>query len=166
MTDGTFSLGNLPQRRTPRRIRRGRGNARKGSYSGRGIKGQKARTGGRRGITKRSLKHLVHRVPKLRGFKSFYPVRATITIAMLEHAIKRLPQVVTPAVLRELGLLDRSHGVRIVGTGTLSKPLRIKAHGFSQGAETAILKAGGTPSVIAVVMAKPNKAARAKAKKV
>lgn len=146
MTDSIFSLNALPERKTPRRIRRGRGNARKGSYSGRGIKGQKARTGGRQGIVKRSLKHLIHRVPKIRGFKSFYPIIATISIEMLEKNSKKLPQNVTPAVLRELGLLDRvPGGVRIVGTGTLSKPLRIRAHGFSKNAEAAILKAGGTP---------------------
>lgn len=149
MADSAFSLSSLPRRRTARHYRRGRGNARRGSYSGRGIKGQRARTGGRQGIRKRSLKHLIHRVPKIRGFKSFRPTFATITIMQLEQYSKQLPATITPSLLREKRLLDRVHaGVRIVGSGTLSKAIRISAHGFSKNAEAAILKAGGTPVLL------------------
>lgn len=158
MTTSSLHLGTIAPRSTPRRSRRGRGNASRGNYSGRGIKGQRARSGGRRGTLKRSLKHLLFRVPKQRGFKQFGLPPVTVTIATLERYRDRLPQAVTPAVLLAHGLVPRRRGeIRVVGTGDLSKPFRVHAHGFSAQAEAAIMKAGGNAVLIGSKPAKTDK---------
>lgn len=58
--------------KTKPKKRVGRGNASgKGTYSGRGIKGQRARAGGRGGLKKRSImRQLIKKTPKIGGFKS------------------------------------------------------------------------------------------------
>ena len=64
------NLTALPK--TPRKKRVGRGNASgKGTYASRGLKGQKARSGGRSGLRRRSLmQQLIKKTPKIGGFKS------------------------------------------------------------------------------------------------
>ncbi len=127
-----------------RRTRVGRGNASgHGTYSGRGQKGQKARTGGRRGNKRRGLKQFLGQLPKNRGFTSHYPKMRSVNVSVLE---KRFTDgdLVTPTTLVQKGIIDSiSGGVKILGGGVLKKRLTISAHGFSDSAEQAIRKAGG-----------------------
>lgn len=106
------------------RPRVGRGGKR-GTYSGRGMKGQKARAGHRIRPAERDL---ILRLPKLRGFKN-KPLRP------------KLP-VINVGDLERRGLPD--YPVKILGRGELTKPFQIKGLSVSKSAREKILKAGGT----------------------
>lgn len=138
------STGSWRQRR-----RVGRGNASRGTYSGRGAKGQRSRTGGRRGLIRRSLRALMERVPKQRGFRSLHPKYAIVNLALLEKRFQD-GEVVTPIVLEAKRLVSsRLGGVKILGRGSISRQLTVRAHAFSAAAKAAIEKAGGTAVVLA-----------------
>jgi large subunit ribosomal protein L15 len=131
------------------RNRVGRGMASgNGKTSGRGHKGQKARSGGgvRLGFEGGQLP-LFRRLPK-RGFTN---------INRKEYAIVNLSQLerfeegteVTPALLLETGVVsNEKSGIKILGNGELSKKLTVKAHKFSASAIEAIEGKGGTHEVI------------------
>ncbi len=66
MTLNLSSLVKIKEKNPKKRV--GRGNASgKGSYSGRGLKGQRSRSGGKKGLKLRGLRRLSKRLPKLRG---------------------------------------------------------------------------------------------------
>ncbi|UTI87598.1 50S ribosomal protein L15 [Mammaliicoccus sciuri] len=131
------------------RNRVGRGMATgNGKTSGRGTKGQKARSGGgvRLGFEGGQLP-LFRRLPK-RGFTN---------INRKEYAIVNLDQLnrfedgteVTPALLVESGVVkSEKSGVKVLGNGSLEKKLTIKAHKFSASAIEAIEGKGGTHEAI------------------
>jgi len=130
-----------------KRKRIGRGGSR-GGTSGRGHKGQKARTSGtvRPGF-EGGQTPLYRRLPK-RGFTN---------ISRKEYAIVNLDALnrfvegteVTPELLIETGLVkNEKAGIKILGKGTLEKKLTVKAHKFSSAAKEAIEAAGGTTEVI------------------
>lgn len=129
---------------THRAKRVGRGDSSgHGKTATRGAKGQKARTGGKRGLNQFAVRGMVLRTPKLRGFKSIHEKLATVP---LDRLIRSLGDqaIVTPAQLAKLGLINTNrYGVKIVGTAKISKPLTIKAHGFSRTAKAAIEAGGG-----------------------
>ena len=119
-----------------------------GMTSGRGEKGQKARSGGgtRPGFEGGQLP-LHRRVPK-RGFVSlFRKVYEILNVKDLERFAAGA--AVTPASLAEAGLVRvASAAVKILGEGSLSKALTVSAHRFSKTAEEKIRAAGGTVEVI------------------
>lgn len=120
-----------------------------GTYSGRGQKGQKARTGGRRGNKRRGLKQFLAQLPKNRGFNSHHEKMQSINLALIEKTYADGDRV-TPASLLEKGLLDSlSGGVKILGSGSLTKRLTVRAHAFSGSAEKAIHAAKGKAETIA-----------------
>ncbi|MBI3956377.1 MAG: 50S ribosomal protein L15 [Candidatus Kerfeldbacteria bacterium] len=144
------SLATLPKRpgRRTRRFGRGHGSGR-GTYAGRGIKGQRARSGGRRGMIRRSLTRMLSKLPKQRGFQSDRPKYTIVTLAFLETAFAP-KAVVSPATLAGHGVKAvRTRGVKILGTGSLTKPLTVHAHAYSATAKKAILAAGGTATMLA-----------------
>lgn len=131
--------------RTKRKAKRlGRGNGSgKGTYAARGLKGQKARSGGKGGLQLKGFKQGLLKVPKLRGFKSNKPKPATVTLAMLEQHTAE-GEVITPQLLAKKKLIsDPSAGVKIVATGTLTKKVQLKGCLASKGALEAIEQAGG-----------------------
>ncbi len=116
-----------------------------GKTSGRGGKGQTARSGGsvRLGFEGGQMP-LLRRIPK-RGFnnKSFGTHFATVNVGDLE-ALFDNGAVVTPDALAERGLVIRKlAGVKILGDGDLTKKLTVKAQSFSASAKEKIAKAGG-----------------------
>ncbi|ATD31342.1 50S ribosomal protein L15 [Macrococcoides bohemicum] len=131
------------------RNRVGRGMASgNGKTSGRGHKGQKARSGGgvRLGFEGGQLP-LFRRLPK-RGFTN---------INRKDYAIVNLDQLnrfeegteVTPALLIESGVVsNEKSGIKILGNGELTAKLTVKAHKFSASAKEAIEGKGGTTEVI------------------
>lgn len=138
----------LPAALGKKRKRVGRGNASRGTYSGRGIKGQRARSGGKKGLKLRGLKQTMLHVPKMSGFQTLTPRTQVINLQQLE-ALFAHNAAVGLAELREAGCvasLDRP--VKILGKGKLSKALRIQAHAASQSAQAAIEQAGGTLTII------------------
>jgi large subunit ribosomal protein L15 len=92
---------------------------------------------------------LMLRIPK-RGF--VYPFRVSyrlVSLAALERAFPDGAEV-TPASLAARGLIASARGrVKILGGGTLSRPLAVSAHAFSKSAREAIERAGGSCAVLA-----------------
>lgn len=130
-------------------FRKGRGlGSGNGKTAGKGHKGQNSRSGGgvRLGFEGGQLP-LFRALPK-RGFKNVNHVNyATINVSVLERFENGT--VVTPALLKENGLLSRElDGLKVLGGGSLTKALTVKANAFSKSAEEAISKAGGKIEVI------------------
>jgi len=90
---------------------------------------------------------LQRRVPK-RGFHNIFRIEmAVVNLAQLEN----LPagSEATPESLARLGLVNgRNRQVKILGEGSLSKALTVKAHGFSASAKEKIEAAGGKAELI------------------
>jgi large subunit ribosomal protein L15 len=130
-----------------KRVGRGDGSGH-GKTSCRGHKGQGARSGGN---TKPGFEGgqmpLQRRLPK-RGFHNAFRVEfSVVNLAQLDA----LPagSEVTPDKLAEHGLVHgRSRPVKILGEGSLSKALNVKAHGFSATAKEKIEAAGGKAELI------------------
>ena len=128
-------------------IRVGRGTAgRRGKTAGRGTKGQAAR-----GAIKMNFEGgqmpLHMRVPKLKGFKNPFRVEYVVVNLDTLEGLDAGPDV-DPGVLRSHGLVAKRGLVKILGRGELTKALTVRAHGFSQGAISAIEAAGGRVEVI------------------
>ncbi|MSQ32968.1 MAG: 50S ribosomal protein L15 [Dehalococcoidia bacterium] len=125
-----------------RRVGRGDGSGR-GTYSGRGLKGQKSRSGGAKGGTfEGGQTTIVHRLPFRRGFSNPFRVEyEVVNVGQLD----RFPAGtdVTLAVLRAARLIRRNLPVKVLGQGDLSHPVVVKAHRFSQSARAKIEAAGG-----------------------
>jgi len=122
----------------------GRGNASgRGTYSGRGGKGQTARSGGKKRTQIRGFKAYLQKIPKVRGFKSMYPRLETVTLAQLEKFGVE-GQEITPVFLKEKGLIGNlQKGVKIVGSGEIKKKLIIRGCSISQKAAEMIKQTGG-----------------------
>lgn len=120
-----------------------------GKTSGRGGKGQTARSGGtiRLGFEGGQMP-LLRRIPK-RGFnnKAFGLHLAVINVGVLDNFDNGA--TITPEVLKEQGVLKKLlAGVKILGDGELKKKLIVKAQQFSASAREKITKAGGTCEVL------------------
>lgn len=155
-----LSLSNLKPARGSAKKRKiiGRGGKR-GTYSGKGMKGQRARSGGRSGLKALGLKQIIRRVPKNRGFKSLKLKMSVVNISDLEAKFQNGDKV-EPKTLLKAGLIDTTlGGVKILGDGELKKKLTIEAHAFSASAKKAIEAAGGE-----VIIKEKNKETKAKAK--
>ena len=130
-----------------------------GKTSGRGGKGQTARSGSsiRIGFEGGQMP-LIRRIPK-RGFNN-----ARHTIRYLPVNLESLNQFedgtrVDESVLREAGLANgRSAGIKILGTGDLTRKLTIIAHAFSASARTKIEARGGSCEVVVRAKPQPTKA--------
>lgn len=126
------------------RIGRGHGSGR-GKTAGKGTKGQKARTGGRHKLKLKGLKQMLLGFPKTRGFQSRFPKARAIPLTRLETF--NAGSSVTLESLRGKGLMTRRDvSAKIVGSGKLTKALKISGVAVSATAKTAIEAAGGTIS--------------------
>ena len=125
-----------------RRIGRGPGSGR-GTTAGKGTKGQRARSGGRKGLKRLGLKRIMQRIPKHRGFKSIHKKPAIVNVGDLEARFVS-GTVITPRQLESVGLVrSAKNGVKILGDGLLTKAFIIKDCGVSKSAKEKIKKAGG-----------------------
>lgn len=134
-------------RQRRKRVGRGTGSGH-GKTSGKGEKGQKARSGAHIHPWFEGGQLPLHRrVPK-RGFTNRF--RQAYAIVNLKDLERFEPGAkVTPGLLREMGMVkDLQAGLKVLGTGTLSKPLTISAHKFSRQAAEKIIGAGGKVEVI------------------
>jgi large subunit ribosomal protein L15 len=124
----------------------GRGIAGKGGKTaGRGTKGQKARSKVKPGFEGGQLP-LVQRIPKLRGFNN--PFRVEYVVINVGALGDLGITDVTPAALRERGLIPKKGLLKVLGDGELSSALTVSAHAFSKSAEQTITAAGGSVSVL------------------
>jgi large subunit ribosomal protein L15 len=135
--------------RNRKRIGRGPGSG-TGEQSGKGVKGQKARTGhhGARFGFEGGQMPMQRRLPKV-GFKN--PFRVTYFPVNVGHIEDTFDVGSTVGVdeLKSAGLVPRkSERVKILGDGDLSKKLTVKAHKFSALAKEKIEKAGGSIELV------------------
>ena len=135
---------------TKNRKRVGRGTSSgHGKTSGRGQKGQNSRSGGgvRVGF-EGGQNPLVFRIAK-RGFNNYeFATRyAVINVSDLEKFENGTE--ITEELLKEMGIVKKlEDGVKVLGEGTLTKKLTVKAHKFSKVAKDKIESAGGKAEVI------------------
>ena len=129
-----------------RRKRVGRGIAGKGGKTaGRGTKGQKARDTVPVAFEGGQLP-LFQRVPKKRGFTN--PFRVEYQAVNLDTIEQCGLDTVDPEALLAQGLVGKGALVKVLARGTLSRPVTVRAHGFSKAAADAITAAGGSIEVI------------------
>ena len=133
-----------PLRKKKKEKRVGRGGKR-GTYSGRGIKGQKARAGRK---FQPIIRAILKKYPKLRGYK-FSPQKKEMAILNLEVLEKEFKEGerVTPKILVERKIIRKIKGrvppVKILGRGEISKKLIIEKCLLSESAREKIEKVGG-----------------------
>lgn len=121
----------------------GRGLGSTGTYSGRGQKGQRARSGGRGGLKLLGMRRIIMSTPKLRGFKSPYSKMVVVNLKDLEKKFNEGERV-TPKTLLEKGLIGKMRvSVKILGNGEIKKKLTIENCSVSGSAREKIEKAGG-----------------------
>ena len=111
-----------------RRVGRGIG-GKGGKTAGRGTKGQKARNTVPPGFEGGQLP-LMQRIPKLKGFKN--PFRVEYTPVNLDALDELDDDEITVDTLVEAGLVRPKALVKILGQGSLSRPVRVSAHAFSR----------------------------------
>ena len=125
-----------------KRVGRGIGSG-LGKTSGRGHKGQKARSGGYHKIHfEGGQMPIQRRLPKL-GFKS--RVSNTVDQVMLHEITKLQHEIITLAVLKEAGLVNKNiRSVKVVLSGELDKVIKLQGLRVTKGARELIEKMGGS----------------------
>jgi large subunit ribosomal protein L15 len=150
---------NPGSRKARKRVGRGNGSG-AGTYSGRGMKGQSARSGGRRrpgfegGQTP-----LYMRMPKLGGFKNPRRIEyATVNVGRLNETFKEGETVNNETLAAKNLIPNAKQKIKILGDGELTLKLTVKADKISKTAQEKIEKAKGTVEL-------PAPKAKGKAKK-
>ena len=135
-------------RKRRQRIGRGTGSGR-GKTSGRGQKGQNARSEGFRLGFEGGQMPLAQRIPKLPGFKN--PFKKTYAVVNISK-LRRFDDgsTVNAESLVAAGLVRAGEEVKVLGTGDLNRNLTVEAHAFSSSARSAIEAKGGTVKVLGV----------------
>ena len=134
-------------KRAPKRLGRGIGSG-TGKTSGKGHKGQNARSGGgvRPGFEGGQMP-LIRQLPK-RGFtNNWRKVYTTINVSDLERF--ESGTVITSSLLKNKGVISKveAYGLKVLGNGDLTKTLTVKAQKFTKSAVEKIKAAGGTVEV-------------------
>ena len=136
-------LRSTHKRKRTKRIGRG---GKKGTYSGRGIKGQGARSGAR---FQPGIRELIKRYPKLRGSGAKVRNREifAVNVELLDKYFES-GETVTPSILVEKNIVKRIKGVvpkvKILGKGEIAKALIIQNCDVSKSVKEKIEKAGGS----------------------
>lgn len=135
-----------PKHKLKKGKRVGRG-GKKGAYSGRGLKGQKAHAGRR---LEPIIRRLIKRYPKLRGCRSKSRIpKSKTAILNLEILDKKFKtgEKITPEILLERGIISRIKGrmpeIKILGKGKITKSLTVEGCLISKSAKEKIEKASG-----------------------
>lgn len=145
----THELKRITQNKKKKTVGRG---SKRGKTSGRGTKGQNARAGRKK---RPEMRDIIKKLPKMRGRgknsnKSFEIKPAIITLAFIEQHFDK-GAIVSPLVLLEKGAFTkiggRIPGVKILGTGALTKAVTIEGCLVSEAVRATIEKAGGTVPV-------------------
>src|SRR5438132_8264847 len=131
-----------------KRIGRGPGSG-LGKTAGRGEKGQKSRSGYSSKIGFEGGQMPLHRRLPKRGFTNIFKKEwIEVSLKALDQHFKA-DEEITPELLHQRGLIKKARrDVVVLGTGDISKALRISAHRFTKSAREKIEKAGGAATVI------------------
>jgi large subunit ribosomal protein L15 len=146
--------GNPGSRKERIRVGRGIGSG-KGKTGGRGVKGQKARTGVRIKGREGGQMPLHRRLPK-RGFTNIFAVKYNeVNLDRVQQAIDagklNAGETVTADALAKAGVLRRAgRGVRLLGGGALKAKVNFEVAGASKSAIAAVEKAGGSVKKLVV----------------
>lgn len=127
-----------------KRVGRGDGSGH-GTYSGRGCKGQKSRSGGKttRGFEGGQLP-LIRRLPRKRGFTNIFRVEYSV-VSIDKLNVFEAGSEVTPEKLVAAGVVKSlRRPVKILAEGDIDRPLVVRANKFSAAAKAKIEAAGGT----------------------
>jgi large subunit ribosomal protein L15 len=136
------------QTRPRKRVGRGMGSG-TGKYSTRGAKGQRSISGfGQKRGFEGGQMPLHRRLPK-RGFTNIFKKQfAIVNLGSLE---KLEGDTFNAETLKQLGVIKKLHdGLKILGTGQLTRKITVEAHHFSKSALEKIQKAGGTAQTVGV----------------
>ena len=118
----------------------GRGNASgSGTYSGRGLKGQRSRSGGKSGLKRLGMKIMLKTIPKKRGFKSAKPKNQVVNLVDLNKNFKD-GDAVNPKSLLKQGLIGKiTLPVKILGNGELTvKELKFSGVKMSESVKSKL----------------------------
>lgn len=139
---------NVSKNRSAKRVGRGIA-AGQGKTAGRGTKGQMARTGAKKKPGFEGGQNpLMQRLPKLPGFKSKRTPAEVVYTGQLDAFSGK---TVDNAVLAEAGLVTSAFGrVKLVVNGEVTKKVTVKLQNASEGAISAVQKAGGSFEKVAV----------------
>ena len=120
-----------------------------GKTSGRGQKGQKARSGGSiNPVFEGGQLPLYRRLPK-RGFSNYPFKKEYAVINLSDLNVFEDGTVVTPALLKKRGIVKKQlSGIKVLGEGQLEKKLTVQAHKFSKSAIDKINESGSKAEVI------------------
>lgn len=130
-------------RKHKKRVGRG---GKRGTYSGRGIKGQKSRAGRR---IRPALRDVIKKLPKKRGYRMrrYHKKPAIVNVGILEKHFE-VGEKVTPNSLHEKGIVKKNDGkipqVKLLSSGKLTKQLLVESCQISSKAKEKIIKAGGS----------------------
>jgi large subunit ribosomal protein L15 len=144
-TKNPFGPSSGRRQKTKRRIGRG---GKRGTYSGRGLKGQKSRAGRK---LRPEWRDVLKRIPKRRGykFKSIRQKPSVLNLGQLDKFFKE-GELINLASLLNKNLIYKIKGripaVKILADGELNKKIDFKGVAVSQSARAKIEKAGGTIS--------------------
>ena len=139
---------NIGATHAKKRVGRGSGSG-LGKTSGRGQKGQKARSGGSiNPVFEGGQLPLYRRLPK-RGFSNYPFKKEYAVINLSDLNVFEDGTVVTPALLKERGIVKKQFsGIKVLGEGQLEKKLTVQAHKFSKSAIDKINESGSKAEVI------------------
>ncbi|MDO8490285.1 MAG: 50S ribosomal protein L15 [bacterium] len=134
-------------KKNAKRVGRGHGSGH-GTTATRGTKGQRARSGGSKGLKLKGMKQMLLRIPKVRGFKSIHEKALVVNLEPLQKMFDE-GETVTVAILAQKKLIKlnngaKKHFVKILGNGALTKKLHFEGLSVSDSAKEKIEKAGGT----------------------
>jgi len=146
----TLNLSNLKpavgSAKSKKRIGRG---GKRGSYSGRGMKGQRARSGGKSGLKALGLRQTLLRIPKNRGFKSIQPKMAVVDVKKIESNFSD-GEMITIRKIKSAKLIESNESAfKVLGKGKLEKKFTVIANAYSVSAKKAIEDAGGKAEILA-----------------
>ena len=132
-------------RKNRKRVGRGDGSG-YGSYSGRGMKGQKSRSGGgvRPGFEGGQLP-MIKRLPSLRGFTNVF--KKQFNAVNLDRIIEKFPEggdIETKDLVGARVIRDNGHPTKILGRGEVTVALSVTANKFTKSAKEKIEAAGGS----------------------
>jgi large subunit ribosomal protein L15 len=131
-------------KKSRKRVGRGNGSG-SGNYSGKGMKGQKSRSGGgvRLGFEGGQLA-LIKKLPKMRGFTNIFKIKYSI-VNVGALSLFSEGSVIDSKSLFDKGLINNTKtAIKILGDGDITQSLDVRANKFSKSAVDKIESAGGT----------------------
>lgn len=142
----SLSLHSIQPKKSSKKSKKrvGRGWASNGKYSGRGIKGQRSRSGGKSGLQLKGIRQIMLATPKNRGFKSSRIKPEVVNVADISKQFADGAKI-TPSTLLKKGLVsDGDRGVKILGNGSIAIKVTVTDCMLSKAAQEKIEQAGGT----------------------